>query len=433
MNRDDAAVSWTDTLIDRALVLHALFFLALYAANVVHAFAEDVPLFQMPVELFVVMLAPVLARVYIPDFQRNKLRGTIAYCRDQGPALLAFGGLIMLAFASSMRPGAYLAGGETKVVFILGYRFAMFLGGLSLAILLWPHSWRPILCLILLTVLGSVYYELAYPGTFAVGDGRAGGFLGNPNLSALTIAMLLAMVVRYDRLHPFDVVLIVLSFVGLFSTLSRSGMMLFTLFTLNYLYFTGRGRRLRQLVWIPLVAAAVVPVVAHTITVLTEQSTMFDAANAQRRVATLSMNNDAVYETDDIRLNLLPKYMALIDEAVLLGHGTGFSLSMPYGPHNVYLDFWVNNGFIGLIFYVWFVLSLLVLAYKRGFTPGLVFAQIAIFGGFFNHTMAQLPAFLMIAGMSLGISWCEHVGAGAAARRSQPAEGAAAAREAKTG
>jgi O-antigen ligase len=402
-------------VLDRLLIVHAILFLCLFVTAAVYAFADQVPLFAMPIELFFIALAPIALRVHAIDLLKHGAQSTIALATDHRQVLLPFLGIVMIAFATSMRPGTYLEDGDSKVVFIFALRFAMFVGGLSTAILLWWAGWRPILRLITLVFLGSVFYDLAYPGTFSVVGSRAAGFVGNPNLSALTTLLLLSMVVRFERIHLLDLTFILLAFLAVYATLSRGGMLMFGLFVLVYVYLTGHGNRLRQLVWVPIIGAIMIPLGMSAMTQLTASSEMFTADNAQRRLATLSLDSEAVYESDDIRLSLLPTYIRLIDQAPLLGHGTGFTQSMPFGPHNMYLSFWVNNGLIGLLLYLWFLFALFWLARRRAFWSGAVFALLAFAGGFFNHTIFQMPSFLILAGLVMGLSWCHAAEAGAGA------------------
>ena len=326
-------------------------------------------------------------------------------------------GLVLLSFATSFQPGAYLEGGSTKEVFILGYRLLMFAGAITTAVLLWSTRWRLILRLVLLVFIGSVFYDVAYPGTFAFPSSRAAGFVRNPNLSALTVTLLTLMAVRFARIYALDLLLMLLSFLAVFATLSRSGLLIFAVFVVNYLYFTGRGRRAQQLAWIPIIAFVLVPLAGFAISDLTTRFEIFGDPNAQRRLATFTFSNEAVYASDDVRLSLVPQYLALIDKAPFFGHGTGFSASLPQGPHNMYLEFWVNNGLFSMLLYVWLLLGLFGLAWKRGFPAGMALAQVLAVDGLFNHGSIQMGPVLILAGLAMGLSWCQARGAAPARPR----------------
>ena len=93
--------------------------------------------------------------------------------------LVPFLGLITLSFLTSLEPGANVADREGKALFILLYRFAIFITALSTAVLLQRLGWRWLVVGSLLVLLGSIFYDVAYPGTFSTAVGRAGGFQEN--------------------------------------------------------------------------------------------------------------------------------------------------------------------------------------------------------------------------------------------------------------
>ena len=415
-------------LVDTLLGVFVAVFLILYITDAVFALLQHVHAVRSPVLLFCIMASPVLIRVHWPDYRQNGLARSLALWRDHRQVIVPFLGLIALGFLTSLEPGANVADQGGRAVFILIYRFALFAAALSSAVLLFRFGWRRIVLVSLLVLLASVYYDVAYPGTFSTADGRAGGFQENPNVAAIALVMLLAVSVRYERIYLLDLTLILATFVGLFSTLSRGGMIQFTLFLANYLYFTGRGRRLQQLTVIPLTAAIMAAIAAVVVTQITSSSDMFATDNAQRRLSTFAGDNQTVYETDDVRLSLIPQYMALIDRRMLFGYGTGFSRSLPLGPHNSYLEFWVNNGFAGLLFYIWLLVAMLSLCWARRFWPGFVFVQIAMLAGMFTHDVIQLGVFLVLSGIVLGVSWGGTVRVSAAGKSDHAAERDAAAR-----
>lgn len=406
MNYGQSAESFSSDVIDGLLKIHVTLFMLLYGSNAVLALRPLYPgLLQKPVELFFLMLLPIMLRVHVPDYKRNGFSRTFDLWRDHWVVLIPFLCMIAWTALTAVLSGANLAYGQGKALYIFVYRFAMLAGALSTAIFLVKVGWRGVLILVLLVLLGSIFYDVAYPGSFSSLISRAGGFQENPNLAGTATVLLLAMVTRYDRVHPLDLLVILVAFIGVFATLSRGGMILFLVFSLNYLWFTGRGQRLKQVVLAPAMLAVMIVAGTVAVSTLTSSSEMFDAENAQRRLSTLAFDNDAVYGSDQIRLSLVPQYLRLIDQSVLAGHGAGFTRTMPYGPHNTYLFVWVEYGLIGLTFYVWFLLAIMLLCWQRHFIPGVVLAEVSVVAGFFNHTMLHLPVFLILAGTALGTSW----------------------------
>ena len=398
---------------DFSLMLWAVPFVGLYATDAIYHLARASPLFSKPIELCLLALFPFVLRVHLPDYFRNGLRSTSRFVVDNQHVILPYLGLVLIGLGGAVLPGVAMASDSaTKSVFILVYRFLVLLGAMSMALLLRQQGARWVLTATLALLIYSVFWDLNDPTFESQVADRASGFPGNPNISSLVTAMLLAMVVRYDRVYVVDLVILFAAGISIFLTLSRGGLFTYAIFLVIYLYFTGRHNRLAQMVVLPFIAAVAIPVVFFSVDHLIQSSEMFEGENAQRRLETFSFGtqSEGVYETDNIRLNLIPQYFALIDDAPIFGHGSGFSRSMPFRPHNMYLEFWVNNGIISLLCYIWFLLSLLIVSYRRQYPPGVALAVIAIIGGFFSHSIAQYPAFLFSAGFATSLSWLKKAG-----------------------
>ncbi len=393
---------------DWGLMLWAVPFVCIYATDAIYHLIDVSPIFSKPIELCLIALLPFVLRVHLPDFFRNGMTSTMHFLRDHLHVIVPYFALVLIGLAGAVLPGVAMAGDSaTKSIFILVYRFLVLIGAMSMALLLRQEGARWILLSALAVLIYSIFWDLNDPTFESQVADRASGFPKNPNASALVVTMLTAMVVRYDRVHVMDVIVLFISGIALFLTLSRGGLFTFGIFLVTYLYFTGQQNRLRQMLILPFVAAITIPAVVFSVNHLIQSSEMFEGENAQRRLETFSFNtqSEGVYETDNIRLNLIPQYIALIDDAPIIGHGTGFSRSLPFRPHNMYLEFWVNNGIFSLICYIWFLLGLLFISYKRRYPPGVALVMIAIVGGFFSHSIAQYPAFLFSAGFAMSASW----------------------------
>jgi hypothetical protein len=114
----------TARLLDGLLGVHVAVFLALYTTDAVFALMDEVRFLRRPVELYCLMVAPILLRVHAPDYRRNGFASTLALWRDHRQVLIPFLGLIALSFLTALEPGANVADREGKAVFILLYRFA---------------------------------------------------------------------------------------------------------------------------------------------------------------------------------------------------------------------------------------------------------------------------------------------------------------------
>lgn len=394
---------------DRSLMIWAVPFVCVYATDAIYHMARAWSLFSKPIELCLIALLPFVLRVHLPDYFRNGLRSTTRFAGDHLHVIIPYMGLVLAGLAGAILPGVAMASeSATKSIFILVYRFVVLLGAMSMALLLRQQGARWVIVSALAFLIFSIFWDLNDPTFESQVADRASGFPGNPNNAALVVAMLAAMAVRYDRVYIFDLVVLFAAGISVFLTLSRGGLFTFCIFMLIYLYFTGKGNRIKQLLAAPvLFLVIVVPSVMYSVSHLTQTSEMFEGENAQRRLETFSFDSQSksVYDTDNVRLNLIPQYLALIDDSPIFGHGSGFSRSMPFRPHNMYLEFWVNNGIISLISYIWFLLGLLIISYRRRYPAGVALACITIVGGFFSHSIAQYPAFLFSAGFAMSLSW----------------------------
>lgn len=393
---------------DRTLIFWAIPFVCIYATDAIYHLVPVSPLFSKPIELCLLAILPFILRVHLPDYFRNGLRSTARFAGDHLHVILPYLGLVLAGLAGAILPGVAMASDSaTKSVFILVYRFMVFLGAMSMALLLRQKGARWVLIATLSFLIYSIFWDLNDPEFKSQVADRASGFPGNPNASALITAMLVAMCVRYDRVYFMDLLILFAGGIAIFLTLSRGGLFTYAIFFVIYLYFTGQGNRLKQLMVLPAVIFVTVPIVVFSVSHLVSSSEMFQGENAQRRLQTFSFGSESegVYDTDNIRLGLIPQYLALIDEAPIFGHGSGFSRSLPFRPHNMYLEFWVNNGIISLLCYIWLLLGLMILSLQRQYPAGFAVALITIIGGFFAHDIAQYPAFLFSAGFAMSLSW----------------------------
>ncbi|MEO1020392.1 MAG: hypothetical protein AAFY56_22285, partial [Pseudomonadota bacterium] len=173
--------------LDTLLAVYAAVFLAFYASDAVLVFTNSWGLISKPVELFILLLLPIVLRVHFPDWRRNNLTRTLSMWGDNNNVLVPFFCIVLLSFLASLLPGSGLAADGGRSLYILVYRFIMFAGALSAAILLFRFGWRYAIILTLCVALGSIFYEVVNPAFFSDSPARAAGFLSNPNQAAITI------------------------------------------------------------------------------------------------------------------------------------------------------------------------------------------------------------------------------------------------------
>ena len=116
----------------------------------------------------------------------------------------------------------------------------------------------------------------------------------------------------------------------------------------------------------------------------------------------------------------------MVRESPWLGYGSGFTMGMPEGPHNMYVSRWLDNGVPGVVSYVWLLTAASLLFWRRRYLPGLVFMGVVVFEGFFSHNLLDERAFGLLLGMLLSLSVFKAREAAMApqrSRRSSPALG----------
>lgn len=319
--------------------------------------------------------------------------------------LLSFATIALFAMALSLLPGSVWDDGS-KWIFLLPYGFAIsllsliascgrgaaaalpFAGTLALSLMLW-----------------SINCDLVTPGTFAALNERAAGFSGNANYSALVAVMLCAATLDYDgrRLLLGDLVVLVLTGAIVLISLSRSGLLNFAVVVAAWIavrcIYRGISRRDALSLGISLALACASlglsgPLFSEQLAALQKQS-RFRRASAAQQVDDGSAAS---------RLAAAKDALTRINDAPILGHGTGYARRMPELPHNLYLQQWVNNGIFGLLSYLAFLgISLWHFAVRR-FFPGIMLMIAAVVGSFFSHNILDQRPFLMLYGMLLGVS-----------------------------
>jgi O-antigen ligase len=120
------------------------------------------------------------------------------------------------------------------------------------------------------------------------------------------------------------------------------------------------------------------------------------------------LNNQQVDDgSAGTRLAALHDGLRLIEQAPLLGHGTGFSRTMQELPHNIYVQQWVNNGILGILAYLLFLGAAYSTFSRRGCRNGQVVILVAAVGGIFSHNVLDQRPFLILLGILLAYSYQE--------------------------
>lgn len=301
---------------------------------------------------------------------------------------------------------------------IIGYRY------LSAQVL----TFASIVSLALL--LSSIITDYVTPGTFAPLGTRAAGFSGNANFSALVAVFICASALRYTP-APFgemrnkgilaslvkhsdtasrrvlrsivNPLLFCLTSLIIILTMSRSGAIhlvsLYLFFCFHQMFFS-KGRPLTTLVQL-IITPVVVSMVALIILSSYADSPLL---RENTRLNRLIHNRQVDDGSASSRYQAAIDSLSLIEQAPILGHGTGFSRTMKELPHNLYLQQWVNNGVFGFLLYVLFLLSGFITFTKRRYPGGQALCVVGLTGSIFSHNILDQRPFLILFGFALGLS-----------------------------
>ncbi|MDF2713175.1 MAG: hypothetical protein K0R28_100 [Paenibacillus sp.] len=252
----------------------------------------------------------------------------------------------------------------------------------------------------LLVYVASIMLDLMFVGLFSNVEGRAAGFAENPNFGAYSIVLLLLLSVDWRSYNLLDGVLWIVAAGGTFATLSRGGIIIFLFIFAVYLYFVFvRGdvkHRSAKFAKIGLTFIIGGLVVYAGMSFLSG-SDMFSTFTGKGRLDSFSnvISGDASSISADSRVSLVHEYMSLAMEAPILGHGTGFTDSLPIGPHNLYLMVWTDYGLAGVVALLAVTVNLLLCFIKQHNRAGIVFIIVFLMECLFHDDILLFKPFTL--------------------------------------
>jgi O-antigen ligase len=332
--------------------------------------------------------------------------------------------VVVTAFISSFIPTAYWEDGPRYV------RFPAYDALIILLSMLLPYPehrrrmfWAYLLVGLVVT-LGSVLIDTVHPGTYSVNHERAAGFIRSPNAGAFLLVALCASIISFERVRLIDLAVLFATAIGVLATFSRGGGLVFGFIVLCYGYCTivqMRKRPVRAL-GRALAFVLLVPLTVQVARVLTSRTEIFSTSLATSRVGILSGRQDVI-PTHEPRVKALEESLKLVRESPVLGMGSGFTykgMAEGEGPHNIYLQQWINSGLLGLFAYLWLIAAAAYLFWKRRHRNGMVFMAVVAIQGMFSHNLLEERAFLVPFGVLLTLSF--YAAAPARATRARASE-----------
>ncbi len=312
--------------------------------------------------------------------------------------------IVALSLTHSALPGAFWEEGG-KWIFLICYGFCLSLLALFIPNRRWFSRVFSVSGVATLLLLGwSIYLDISFPGTFAELGQRPAGFPGNANFSALVAVMICAVSLDYQPRQGLmrNSLLLIVTGAIVITTMSRSGALNFTLLvvTLSYARISESGWSAREVVKVTTTTAIMIGVCVG----LAVGAVITGTISEETRLGRLLNNKQVDDGSAGSRLFAVQESLRLINEAPILGHGTGHARTMRELPHNLYLQQWVNNGLLGIAALALFFGTTLLTFIKRKFRPGQAFMLVSIFGGIFSHNILDQRCFLILLGLVLGMS-----------------------------
>ena len=353
--------------------------------------------------VLVCLTGGTLVRSLLSSSLRARLWG--AYTA-QIPVILPLLGVVLFSLVSAFVPTANFQEGMHWVLLPV-YDLLVVLLAMLLAVDRRRRRYlEAALVLAFLLLLGSIGMDVLRPGTFSRIEFRAGGFPTNPNGAAFVLVTLTAAILDYTRVRLLDLAVLVLGSLGVLATLSRGGTILLAMLVLSYTYVVIRRAR-----------GGPVRATGRLLMICAVGVVGFFAMQRLMGAAIFSLQSDRLdifrgrseaLTNEDSRFAAIRASWQFVQESPVLGRGSGFTYdtgTLREGPHNMYVQQWLNNGIGGLICYVWLLGAAVLLLWRRRHHPGLVFIGLMAVQGLLTHNLLEERAFLIPFGVFLMASY----------------------------
>jgi O-antigen ligase len=251
----------------------------------------------------------------------------------------------------------------------------------------------------------SVLIDAVRPGTFSWQTDRAAGFAVNPNTAGFLLITLCCSIISFDRVRLVDVAVLVVTAACVLATLSRGAAVMFACVIAFYGFAVvrhGWQRRVRFLVG---GSAALVLLLggAYLATRVVLDQKMFGTSGESARQRML-MGREPIVRPGESRIVVAEHAWDLIRESPFMGYGSGFTYTLPIGPHNIYLSRWLDLGLPGILAVLWLLAAMGLTFSRRRYPNGVVFTAVVALEGFFSHNLLEERIFFVLLGVLLTCS-----------------------------
>lgn len=296
--------------------------------------------------------------------------------------------------------------GETSFLYV--YSMVVLLASYSIAIFQSIRSnIKVIFVLALLVYFGSIVADLFVPNLFTNVIGRAAGFAVNPNTGALTLIMLMVASADWKAYKITDGFLWMMTAVGVFVTFSRGGLLIFFISFTMYVYFAFfKSKSKKKMIQAAITLFIIYACIVLLVIPLLGQGQLFKDYTAQKRFATITqlIGGDSDTVKDDSRIDLVDLYLNKISNSPIVGYGSGYTEKQPIGPHNMYLQAWINLGAAGIILLLYFIAALFAYFIRNRDFRGVAFTIVFVLEGFFAHDLLLYRPFIVLLGILIALS-----------------------------
>jgi O-antigen ligase len=317
-------------------------------------------------------------------------------------AIASFALIAIFALAGAALPEANFTEGW-KYILYPSMDFLVFALSIPLSVVFASKvNWQVASGLALSALATSILIDARYPGTFSFLDTRAAGFGVNPNSGAALLVMTLIGVLDWQkpRLSLSATVWAGIVFVGVFMTMSRSGILLLGLVGMLYLRQCIRKNGLGTLVIIGGIGFCVAGYGVMAGEFARRVLPLLEANGSRANLFSGQM--DAMDTREDSRVQLAMEHFEMAMERPFLGWGTGLSYSGEDGAHNMYLARWVENGVPGLLAYMLLIGAIFRIGWRHNSWECLTLAYYLAALSFFSHNLLEDKSLLIMLAITAG-------------------------------
>lgn len=338
-----------------------------------------------------------------------------SYARELGIVLRSNQGLIgafvvlsVTALFGSMLPEAFLEEGLKYVLYPTADAVLFTLAVCASVVCRRDVTWRLAASGAMGMIVASIVWDSIVPGTFSELSTRAAGFGVNPNTGGAIVGLLLIGLLDWERagFHPFALMSLGVSGLGVFLTLSRSALLCWGVVMAAYfvrsLIVRGTSAWLAS-------TALILPAIVFAASAgewARESIPMLQASH--QRIEAFLGGFGEMDHADDSRVHLAEEYFDMAMESPWVGWGTGLNYATEDGAHNIYLARWVENGLVALGAVIFLVIG----TYRGGRRTGsyelCALAAYVFVQGFFSHNLLEDKSLLLMWGILAGRGALRH-------------------------